>query len=292
MISIIVCSRNAGAIDALRKNISQTIGIPHEFIPVVDSEHDNSIFRAYNAGLSMANYDSLCFVHDDVQFCTKSWGKLILKHLEEDSSGFIGIAGGPTVARIPADWSFDVQYKHLIQSDGKDTHRSSRHTGYFSANNAIDAVLLDGVFMCCKKKIFDEIRFDETIYRGFHCYDQDICLQAYLRGYKNKVVDNLSIIHYSKGKKDRHWVESQIQFWRKWRKDLPVSCTNIDWTTLPEKECRYLERSFSRRMIRNGYSLTEVKKIIDEYNQIVQDERGQKARFKPLRVLFYRLFAF
>ena len=51
MISVIVCYRHADDLAALRANVSQTIGVPHELVAVDNTDNRHSIFSAYNEGM-------------------------------------------------------------------------------------------------------------------------------------------------------------------------------------------------------------------------------------------------
>jgi hypothetical protein len=50
-------------------------------------------------------------------------------------------------------------------------------------------VLLDGVFMAIHRRVFENLRFDESNPAGFHFYDLSYSLDATLAGYKVGVSD-------------------------------------------------------------------------------------------------------
>lgn len=104
MISIVICSRNPGIGDALRKNIEETIGVPYELIVVDNSRNEYSIFTAYNLGVSRCNFDIICFMHDDILYRSDRWGAVTLNHFKDSTVGMIGVGGSRYLSRIPSIW--------------------------------------------------------------------------------------------------------------------------------------------------------------------------------------------
>ena len=85
MISVIICSVNPARAEAVTKNIAATIGVPHEVIIINNAKELGGMGAGYNTGAERAVYDMFCFVHDDVEFHTKDWGKNVIAHFEEDA---------------------------------------------------------------------------------------------------------------------------------------------------------------------------------------------------------------
>ena len=113
MISIIISSYQDKFYSALEKNIAETIGIPYEIIKIVNPNL-MGICEAYNKGASMAKYNYLLFLHEDVIFHTKEWGQKLVSHLEKENVGVIGIAGSNYVPRFPIGWHVpDDKYNFL-----------------------------------------------------------------------------------------------------------------------------------------------------------------------------------
>ena len=79
MISIIICSRNLGIDPKLSTNITSTIGCEYELIVIDNSQNKYSIFQAYNIGIEKSTSEIICFVHEDVLFHSKDWGKKLIE---------------------------------------------------------------------------------------------------------------------------------------------------------------------------------------------------------------------
>jgi len=62
-------------------------------------------------------------------------------------------------------------------------------------------VMLDGVFMAINRKVFEQIRFDESNPAKFHFYDLSYSLECHLKGFKVGVGD-IQITHESPGLKE------------------------------------------------------------------------------------------
>jgi hypothetical protein len=78
-------------------NITETAGVDVEIIPIDNSDNKYSIFSAYNTGYKKANFEYLCFLHEDISFKTHNWGQKLIQHLSKGGTGFVGIAGGNRV---------------------------------------------------------------------------------------------------------------------------------------------------------------------------------------------------
>ena len=289
MISIIICSRESDIPEGLKNNIRETVGLEYELIIVDNKQHHQSIFKAYNYGVDRARYDTLCFLHDDILFHTPKWGEVVLDQLNYPFVGLIGVAGGVLAPRVPVQWNFGMHFVHVLQYKKRLGTSKLLEGASFNNSSFQPVVSLDGVFMACKKELFKTIRFDEQSFNGFHCYDQDICLQAYLKGFENRVVNNLLLEHFSEGKLDRNWVECQLILWRKWRTKLPFSLAQLSNEDLFDKEINYMEHSFTRRMVRRGYSNQQILNVFKEYNDLIKPAGSSFATMNLPRLIWIRL---
>ncbi len=225
MISVIVCSVNPVLLSQLTHNVEQTIGLPFEMLSFDNREKNNGLCTVYNQQGKQAKYPILCFVHEDVLFETKDWGKKVIHHLNAKNTGLISVAGGDAKCCVPSTWStvFRSKEMNVLQYD--------KHTGttqhiQLSAGNITEkstlAVCLDGLFLCTRKDVFDEFKFDEERLKGFHGYDVEYSLQVFTK-YKVKVVFDILITHYSSGNVNKAWMESSLIIAKKWKRHLPVS---------------------------------------------------------------------
>ena len=226
MISIIICSANSFLLSQVKLNIEQTIGVPFELIAIDNTVKKEGICTVYNRGGSMATFPILCFIHEDVSFETKNWGLLIEQHFANDKIGLLGLAGGDTKGMVPSSWSSSFIsneiniFQHYHAGDKSQKHIIT--TANEQIENQKKVVVLDGVFLCTRKEIFNRYKFDEVNFKGFHGYDIDYSLQV-LTAYQVAVIFDVIVHHYSEGKPDKRWMESAIRISNKWKTSLPVS---------------------------------------------------------------------
>lgn len=288
MISIIICSRNSDISPVLKENIESTIGVNFELIVIDNSKHDYSIFSAYNNGVSRSRFPFLCFVHEDVCFHTKDWGKNLINHLSDKKTGIIGIAGGQMMTRIPAAWSVGGRYKNIIQhkSNGKSISLQ-KEPKYFSGIRH-SAILLDGVFLSLRSELFHEIKFNEEL-TGFHGYDHDISVQSIMAGYNNYVVFDILLEHLSEGNMNApDYSINLIKVYIKWKDFLPLFSPDIPKkvkTNVEKTEIRLLGKLI-RRMTRAGFSIRD---IITNVNFFV-DTLGTREARKQVRFIRFKIF--
>ncbi len=270
MLSIIICSKIGDIPDSLKQNIQKTIGCEYELVIIDNSNNDFSIFSAYNRGVSLSKFSYLCFVHEDVEFVTSDWGLNIINHLKTPEIGFIGVAGGRAVLRVPYDWSSFESMRNIINSHYTKNNqlvdaKTLRPTN--PQNVKEECVVLDGVFICANKAMFDKISFDVQL-GGFHCYDMDICLQAAKNGYQNYMVFDIDIRHFSLGNFDKSYIEAILSFHRKWNPYLPFFDLTYDEdfinNVLYKAEKKTIRR-FKKRLVRSRMSFNEIIPIVKHF---------------------------
>lgn len=252
MISVIICSRNAVLDDKLSRNIAQTIGVDHEVIVIDNSRNEYNICTAYNQGVKQSKYGILCFMHDDIAYHTQNWGNHVLAHFNDTQINAIGIAGSPYCAYMPGPWwGNDIIYKHLVQ--GNDGDRSS---GELNTNgehgHKRQVIILDGVWFCTRKSIFNKINFDGATFKGFHFYDMDICMQIHQSGGKLWCINDVLISHFSMGNVNEAWLTQSMLFHEKWRNKLPATCLTLNHTQSGRLEYKTLY-SFIHASQANGH---------------------------------------
>lgn len=254
MISIIVSSYRKDYLESLKTNIERTIGeIVYELIPI-NNPGAYGICEAYNRGAAQAKYPILCFVHEDVLFRTLSWGAILVKHFDNPEVGVLGIAGSAYKSRVPSTWSVFKPYVayNLIQHLKNGEVEQQQHSP-ISKVNRYQVVSLDGVFMATKKHVWNQYPFDEDGFTGFHGYDMDFSMQVAQR-FKNYVVFDILIEHFSSGNPDKGWLKSAMYFSRKWKQNLPFHC----YETIACSQKRLIEKQalkhFIKRSLGFGYS--------------------------------------
>lgn len=290
MISIIICLRTPKITAALEANIREKIGVPYEVIGIDNSRNQYSIFSAYNEGVAKSSFDILCFMHEDILFHTYDWGQKIVNHLNKPDAGIIGICGGSTLTKVPASWSLFDQKMFILQSNARGGKPVLHNTGHDSQSTSKSALVLDGVFLCARKSLFQTIRFDDVTFSGFHAYDLDICVQAYQAGYKNYAINDVLIEHFSNGHHNKQWILNTMTLSDKWHKYLPITLNPALLGHMEKVEFRYMTGHFAKCLIRAGYKNEECLQIITNYlNHHPSSQEKAFSRKVLMNILLVRL---
>ena len=229
MISIIVCSRFTEVRNELSYNIKLTIGVEYELIVIDNSHNKFSIFSAYNEGVRLAKYPYLCFMHDDILYHTQNWGEKLIKHFENPNIGLIGVVGGHYMPKCPASWwsSGYVSGKY-IQGYLENNEYKTKYFEHLRYKNreelSINVAVVDGIWFCIPKYIFQNTTFDSNTFNNFHHYDTDICFQILNHCKEVKVVFDILIEHKSRGFLNEIFHRQRIVCYDKWKDFLPKIC--------------------------------------------------------------------
>lgn len=210
MISIIISSYKEFYFQQVSYSINETIGVPYEIIKIYNP-NVYSITKAYNLGAEKAKFDILCFIHEDVKFYSKDWGKNLLTHFKNISNlGLIGVAGSTEKLPVPSGWGNPDKNKnkiHILQHNKKG---NSYKISSFNGQDIDFVEVIDGVFIATKKSIWKELPFDENI-TGFHLYDIDFSLQISQK-YKVAIAYDVLIEHFSHGNFSDDWIDATIKY--------------------------------------------------------------------------------
>ncbi|GEO07616.1 glycosyltransferase [Segetibacter aerophilus] len=228
MISIIICSINHEFLKQLKLNIEKTVGLAFEIIAIDNNIEKKSISAVYNQGAKAANFDYLCFLHEDVTIHSKYWGQRLMELLTDETVGLIGVSGTVYKSKYAATWSACDQSLYRTHSIQHFTDRLTPKVTCINPGQASTAevVVVDGVFMATRKDVFTQFKFDDNNFKRFHGYDLDYSLQV---GTKYKVVVTFEILleHLSPGQLNRQWLDASLILHKKWKKSLPASIGNI-----------------------------------------------------------------
>lgn len=205
MISIIISSYQPEYFAALKKNVAETCGVEYEIIKI-DNPGKYGISEAYNKGAAKAKYDYLLFVHEDVFFHTQNWGLLLQKYFDLPNLGVLGLAGSRRKFQLPYGYFSGIVEDSFVFLKQKGEYENKFSSEIFP----FEIKIIDGVFIGMKKKLWQELPFDESL-KGFHSYDLDISLRSSV-SHKNYLVTNLDFEHFSKGNFGDDWVLESIEF--------------------------------------------------------------------------------
>ncbi len=221
-LSIVFSAREirSGFIDHIQK----TVGVQNaEIIPYLNNRK-YSLTELYNRGLKEAKYDIIVFIHDDIIFNNKNWGKSLLKQFKDTDYGILGVAGTTDLMKnaddIAEKW-FSIEYrsvgmlKHEINGKIFDTTMSNKY------DRPIQVVCLDGVFIAVDRNRIRE-NFDEK-FQGFHYYDISFTLANHLAGVKVGVTFDVDLTHKSGGSFDQEWEKNRLIFSKIFSSSLPCS---------------------------------------------------------------------
>ena len=266
MLSIIICSINQSYFTQVSRNIEESIGgVPYEIIKIDNSTGEHGTSSAYNLGAAQAKYDIFCFLHEDIRFHSKQWGKIISKYIQENNKvGLIGIAGSTFKSLVPSIWAqglHQTDYLNIIQH--YKTGRSIITPDYPSTWNEVKT--LDGVLLCCPKRVWEKHPFDQENFDKFHLYDLDFCTQV---GEKHKifVCTGVLIEHFSSGQLNKDWVEYSLKYADKWKHLLPLG--NLSKKQQNDIEWRNRKILFFRMNIL-GYPPLKIIKVFFGYKFLV-----------------------
>lgn len=141
--------------------------------------------------------------------------------LENENIGCVGVLGGHCAMKgHSGHWSAGISSGSII--DGVDYLSQNEYSDFLRNKEFIPVALVDGLWMCFRKNIFEKIKWDEDNYEGFHCYDSDISMQVHAMGYEVCVINKVEIIHKSVANINDDFFENQRKWSVKWDKYLPV----------------------------------------------------------------------
>ena len=241
MISIIISSSNPAYLNAVKKNIDETVGIPYEIIAVPNGEGKKGICEVYNAAGVEAKYDVMCFMHEDLILHTQDWGKKVVEVMSDPEIGLLGIAGSTYKSLTPSGWAppglqpsrYKASFLQRFKFIDKETVHELHNT---AADRLCQVATLDGVWLCTKREVFDQFKFDDILFNRFHGYDIDYSLQV---GTKYKVCVTFEVLleHFSEGHYSEEWLQAILLLHEKHIERLPLSVDHI-----PVSETRKCEK--------------------------------------------------
>ncbi|KMQ50837.1 Glycosyl transferase family 2 [Chitinispirillum alkaliphilum] len=227
MISIIVSAKKPVPKSPLELNIRKTVGVEHEVIIINNSKGKAGLAAVYNFGVQKSKGDILVFMHDDIFFMTKDWGKVVQERFSlQTDLGIIGVAGTQYLFSEKCSWT--AAGRPFIK--GRLVHHLPNDdffiTLFSSERQDCDVVCCTGVYMACRRELFDTVSFDETTFDGFCFHDIDLCMQVREK-WRIMVTTDILIKHRSMGTFNEQWKLYGSRFLKKYAGSLPVSCCDF-----------------------------------------------------------------
>lgn len=177
-------------------------------LPVVYNDAINDFYQSN---------EWLVFVHDDVIIEAPEALERQLDTLGHDFD-IVGCAGTRDFTlKEPALWHLmgdRTQHRGAVAHLNDSSRKFMTSFGMYPDR----VILIDGVFIAAKTKVFSKVRFDTTNPAGFHFYDLDFSLACHKAGFKVGVGD-ITITHASPGLRSftDEWKKGQEWFLKKWK---------------------------------------------------------------------------
>ena len=262
MISLIICTRDPEALAAVSQSAAATIGVAFEIVPIDNSGGQYGICEAYNLGAARARYDLLCFMHEDIRFCTADWGQTVVNVLSDATVGVLGVTGGQFQLAAPAAWwGCGLPYcRENVLNVFKDGHteRELRNPENVALT---DVAVVDGMWMCSRRDVWARHPFDARTFTDFHFYDVDYCTEIFRSGLRVSVTFDLLIEHHSRGNINAQWAVNALKYQQKRANQLPFGVV-----TIPPPERRALElralQEFTGLLIRQRFAASIITKYL------------------------------
>lgn len=261
MITVIICSANEQDLNNVKENITQTIGLPFEIIAINNSDGKMGICEVYNRGASQAQYETLCFMHEDIEMITPNWGKKVIELFDQNPKvGLMGVAGGGYKSLVPSSWyHYKLEqnggfYVNIIQGHRR-SGKPDSHDYKNPKNERFSKVAcIDGCWMCIRAGVWKENKFDENRLTKFHAYDLDISMAV---NQKSDVIVTFEVLlrHFSEGNFDQNWFLEILKINDKWCAHLPLDADKIVGGNLFQMEKRAYRR-FLQESLNEGFSKT------------------------------------
>jgi len=199
--------------------ISNSIGVKHKIIRYIN-KNTHSLAEVYNKALNEHNKkDSIfVFVHNDIIFKTKNWGRILLNKFNNSDFDIIGVAGTKKIGNDGIWWTDKLKLYGIVEHT--DGYKDWKTTFSDSLNRIEEVVAIDGVFMAVNPDTIIN-KFDES-FKGFHFYDIPFCVENYLDGCNIGVTTDIRILHKSVGMVNDKWDLNRIQFIEKYKNELPL----------------------------------------------------------------------
>jgi len=223
-------------------------------------------------------------------FHTPNWGAKLVAHLQGEDIGVVGIAGSHYLPATITGWGFNpCQSMHYLQKMSPDKPSELFYVKYIRKEQEwLPAVTVDGVFLAMRKSICSQISFDAMTFQGFHCYDIDICMQAHSQGFRNRIIFDILIEHFSRGSFNKQWIEATETWLNKWKHKLPANAIpvtdSMTFDALWSNTCWYIMILYHNRILCTSQYLRALSYSIQpKYIRFF-------FRWQPWRVLLWFIF--
>lgn len=202
LISFIVCSHRPERLARFRQEVLPLFQ-PAELLAITDAR---SLAEGYSRGMAQANGAIWVFCHDDIAIRSPQPRQRLLRYLR----GFdvLGVAGAREL--VGPSWC-EAGWPHLRGSVAHPPTTGQPHWEWiaYGCGQPVegDIVALDGLFIAAHREVARNIGWDAATFDGFHGYDVDFTWRAHQAGYRLGVINELLVVHDSRGSYDPQWLK-------------------------------------------------------------------------------------
>jgi hypothetical protein len=221
-IAVVVCSKkNTEENKGFVEHIKETCGCDTH-VYMIHNPDGVSLSKIYADMVVNKEIDSdiIVFIHDDIEFLKKGWGKEVLRLFNEHKEyGIIGVAGSAQFDENGAWWNYEKKYGQVLhRNEGK-----SWLTAFspLLTKDLQDVVVIDGLFMAVHKRRISE-NFSREL-DGFDMYDIWFCLSNFFaKKCKIGVTTNIRLAHNSIGRLKETWYKNREKINNEFGSKFPV----------------------------------------------------------------------
>lgn len=205
-LTVVYCTRDINAKADYAQHLKDTCGCECE-VNAIENPDGVSLSKIYNKTMNECKDDIIVFIHDDIEFMKKGWGKSLLRMFDENPEyGVIGVAGSAQFDNNAAWWNYKKRFGQVL-------HRKDGNAWLTAFSPLLDkdlqeVVVIDGLFMAIHRQRANNY-FDPEL-TGFNFYDINFCLGNYRdKACKIGVTTNIRIAHNSIGELKDNWYQNK-----------------------------------------------------------------------------------
>lgn len=174
-----------------------------------------------NQGVAIAKGELLIFSRGQVEFFASDFHFKLLGHMEH--CDLLGLCG-TTLACGPSWLSAGLPhvYGQLAMPNPNQPGWTNVFMWYVTQRRADGMQALDGLFLCARRSVLDELLFDSESFKGHSAYDIDFTFRASQKGFRLSTANDLNPICSSLPMQDALRLESNRAFDRKYQDQLPI----------------------------------------------------------------------
>ena len=212
---------NDDEISDYNKHISDTIGCNHAVYPF-KNYNQYSLSEVYNMALRKQNgitkNEIYVFIHHDLVFKTKNWGKILLNKFNNFNVDIIGLAGSTYLDSSGVWWAKKEHMYGVVEHTNGYVDWVSNYGSDFKGLKNV--VVVDGLFIAVNpNNVLHD--FNEE-FSGFHFYEIPFCIDNYIDGSNIAITNEIRVLHKSIGKTNEEWEKNREIFIGKNKQYLPI----------------------------------------------------------------------